>query len=46
MAAKKGNKYAVGCNNGGDPPPFNSVIELQSKIDEYFETMPDKRKNG
>lgn len=43
MAAKKGNKYAVG-NNGGRPPLFNSVAELQAKIDEYFDTMPDKRK--
>jgi hypothetical protein len=43
MAAKKGNKYAVGCTDRR-PPLYNSVIELQSKIDEYFETMPDKRK--
>lgn len=37
MAAPKGNQYALG-NDGGRPLAFNSVEELQEKIDEYFES--------
>jgi hypothetical protein len=35
MAAKQGNKYALG-NNGGRPPKFESVEELEQKVIAYF----------
>lgn len=35
MAAPKGNKYAIG-NNGGRPPLFSAIEEVQEKIDGYF----------
>lgn len=35
MSAPKGNKNAVG-NNGGRPPLYKSVEEIQEKIDQYF----------
>lgn len=41
MAAPKGNKYALG-NNGGRPPHYKTVEELQSAINDYFEGAPDK----
>lgn len=43
MAAKKGNKYAIG-NKGGRPGLFNSPEELQSKVNEYFNGGANKRK--
>jgi hypothetical protein len=41
MAAPKGNKYALG-NNGGRPPHYKTVEELQSAINDYFEGAPEK----
>jgi hypothetical protein len=38
MPAPKGNKNAVG-NNGGRPPLYSDPIELQKKVDEYFEGL-------
>lgn len=35
MPAPKGNKFALG-NNGGRPPKYNNVKELEDKINEYF----------
>ena len=35
MPAPKGNQYAKG-NNGGRPLKFNSVEDIQDKIDKYF----------
>lgn len=35
MAAPKGNKYAVGANNGR-PPKYKTAKELIKKCDEYF----------
>jgi hypothetical protein len=37
MAAKKGNKYALG-NEGGRPPFYDSPETLKNKIEEYFLT--------
>lgn len=45
MAAKKGNKYAIG-NNGGRPGLFSSAKELQSRVDEYFNGGANKKKIG
>jgi hypothetical protein len=42
MAAPKGNKNALG-NNGGRPALYDSIEELQLKIDEYFNNPPDHR---
>jgi hypothetical protein len=42
MAAPKGNKNAIG-NEGGRPPFYSNSIELQNKIDEYFNGCPDKK---
>lgn len=42
MGAPKGNKNAVK-NNGGQQPIYNSVAELQAKIEEYFNDPPDKK---
>ena len=42
MAAPKGNKNAIG-NNGGRPALYNSIEDLQLKIDEYFDHPPDSR---
>jgi hypothetical protein len=42
MSAPKGNKYALG-NEGGRPPLYNNVNELQKKIDEYFESGANKK---
>lgn len=36
MSAPLGNKFAVG-NNGGRPPIYNNVSELQKECDGYFE---------
>jgi len=36
MAAKKGNKYAIGNKGGGREPIYDSPGMLQDKIDEYF----------
>ena len=36
MAAEKGSKYAIG-NNGGRPPKYKTVKEIEPKIDAYFE---------
>lgn len=36
MAAKKGNKYAVGNPGGGRDPFYDSADEMQAKIDDYF----------
>lgn len=37
MAAPKGNKFALG-NLGGRPPIFESVEQLEQKINEYFDS--------
>lgn len=42
MAAPKGNKNAVG-HVDGRPPLFNSVAQLEAKIEEYFNDPPDKK---
>jgi hypothetical protein len=42
MAAKKGNKYAVG-NEGGRPPLYTNPQDLEDKIKEYFENGVDER---
>lgn len=42
MAAKKGNKTALG-NDGGRPPFYTTAIELQNKIDEYFNNCPETK---
>ena len=42
MAAKKGNKNALG-NQGGRPPFYSDPNELQLKVDEYFNNCPDKK---
>jgi hypothetical protein len=42
MAAKKGNKNALG-NKGGKPPFYDNPIDLQNAIDEYFNNCPDKK---
>jgi len=44
MAAKKGNKYAKGCETSGRPAIFTSPLELQSKIDKYFDGGARARK--
>lgn len=38
MAAAQGNKYALG-NNGGRPPKFSDVTELDNKIANYFASL-------
>ncbi len=35
MSAPKGNKFAIG-NNGGRPPKYENVEQLEEKINEYF----------
>jgi hypothetical protein len=42
MAAKKGNKYALG-NNGGRPPFYDNPIDLQKAIDNYFLNPPERK---
>jgi hypothetical protein len=42
MAAPKGNKYAEG-NEGGRPPFFTDPLEMESKINEYFNNCSDKK---
>ena len=42
MAAPKGNKNAIG-NEGGRPPYYTDPIELQNKVDEYFNDCPDRK---
>lgn len=37
MAAPKGNTYAVGNPNSGRPLKFQTVEEVQKKIDKYFD---------
>ena len=39
----EGNKYAIG-NSGGRPPFFESVIDLDNAIDDYFNNGIKKRK--
>jgi len=41
MAAEVGNKYAIG-NNGGRPPIWGSVEELNEKITTYFNDCKDQ----
>lgn len=41
MAAPEGNKFALG-NTGGRPPKFESVEDLEKKIDEYFDSCTIK----
>ena len=36
MAAKKGNKYAIGNKGGGRDPNYKTPGLMQEKIDEYF----------
>ena len=36
MAAKKGNKYAIGNKGGGREPDYTDPALMQDKIDEYF----------
>lgn len=43
MGAPKGNKFAVD-NEGGRPPFYKTVKELQSKVDEYFNGNANKKK--
>lgn len=46
MGAPKGNKYALG-NNGGRPPKFENIEDLENKIIEYFNTcIPNTDENG
>jgi hypothetical protein len=42
MAAPIGNKFAEG-NEGGRPPFFTDPLEMESKINEYFNNCPDKK---
>lgn len=37
MSAPKGNKFALG-NTGGRPPKYETVEELEAKIQEYFDS--------
>lgn len=37
MSAKKGNKYALG-NNGGRPPMWDNIEELEESIKDYFDS--------
>lgn len=41
MAAKEGNKYALG-NAGGRPPVFESPQELEKAVIRYFERCEEK----
>jgi hypothetical protein len=41
MPAPEGNKNALG-NNGGRPPFYDNVEDLQSAIDMYFSENPEK----
>lgn len=42
MAAPEGNKFALG-NNGGRPPYFESVEDLQGLIDSFFKECAPKK---
>jgi hypothetical protein len=42
MGAAKGNKYAVN-NEGGRPPLYNNPLELEKKIEAYFNGGANKR---
>lgn len=37
MAAPKGNKFALGLSTSGRPPKYETSVELEVKIQEYFD---------
>jgi hypothetical protein len=39
MAAPEGNKNAIG-NEGGRPPLYSDPLEMESKVNEYFNNCP------
>lgn len=43
MAFQKGNKYSLGLTNNGRPPLYDTVQELEEKINKYFneECIPE-----
>ena len=44
MAAPKGNKFALGLTETRRPPENNSVNEIEPKINEYFDSLLDEKK--
>jgi len=44
MAAPKGNKFAIGCTTSGFPPFYDKPEKMQAKIDEYFESLREKKR--
>jgi hypothetical protein len=44
LAAPKGNQYALGCETSGRPRKYNSVEEMDKKIQEYFDECDNNTK--
>ena len=43
MTFKKGNKFALGITTNGKPPVFDSPEAIETKINEYFESLLDEK---
>ncbi len=45
MGAPKGNKFAIG-NNGGRPPLFENIGQLEEKCNDYFNRCDEEKEKA